>query len=48
VYLYGIGVAAVQKKYGGAKYGDPNKTRGITEKITDGLRGFFEKMTGYV
>jgi len=37
------GVAAAQKKFG---LGDPAKTRGVTEKITDKLRELFEKATG--
>jgi hypothetical protein len=41
------GIEAVQKKFGG-KLGDPSKTRGTVEKITDKLRSMFEKATGYV
>ncbi|KAI9700316.1 MAG: hypothetical protein M1836_002331 [Candelina mexicana] len=40
------GLDAVEKKYGGAKFQDPNKNRAMNEKITDKIRYFFEKMTG--
>ena len=39
------GLDAVEKKFGQGKI-DPNKSRGMNEKITDGARGMFEKMTG--
>ncbi|KAJ9666520.1 hypothetical protein H2201_003443 [Coniosporium apollinis] len=39
-------LAAAQKKFGGAKFGDPNKTKATNEKITDKARGMFEKSTG--
>ncbi|MCJ1292464.1 hypothetical protein MMC34_004015 [Xylographa carneopallida] len=37
---------AVEKKFGGAKYGDPSRNRAMNEKITDAIRNFFEKITG--
>ena len=39
-----IGLDAVEKKFGQGKI-DPVKQRGMNEKITDGLRGMFEKAT---
>ena len=36
---------AAEKKFGQGKV-DPQKERGVNEKITDGARGFFEKATG--
>lgn len=41
------GLDALEKKYGQGKI-DPQKSRGINEKITDTARETFEKMTGYV
>ena len=40
------GLDAGLKKYGGAKFQDPEKNRAMTEKITDFLRTKFEKLTG--
>ncbi|EON66994.1 hypothetical protein W97_06110 [Coniosporium apollinis CBS 100218] len=40
------GLTAVQKKYGGAKFSDPNKNKATNEKITDKARSMFEKTTG--
>ena len=40
------GLDAGLKKYGGAKFQDPEKNRATTEKITDFLRKQFEKFTG--
>ncbi|MCJ1414729.1 hypothetical protein MMC32_001056 [Xylographa parallela] len=37
---------AVEKKFGGAKFQDPNTNRAMNEKITDAIRNFFEKITG--
>ena len=37
----------MEKKFGQGKV-DPNKSRAMNEKITDGARGMFEKATGYV
>ncbi|MCJ1410046.1 hypothetical protein MMC19_004131 [Ptychographa xylographoides] len=34
-----------EKKFGQGKV-DPNKQRGMNEKVTDGARGMFEKVTG--
>ncbi|KAL6721042.1 hypothetical protein ACLMJK_000142 [Lecanora helva] len=39
------GLDAIEKKFGGGKV-DPEKQRGMNEKITDGARGMFEKATG--
>lgn len=36
---------AAEKKFGGGKV-DPTKMRDTNEKITDGVRGMFEKATG--
>ncbi|MCJ1462785.1 hypothetical protein MMC07_001388 [Pseudocyphellaria aurata] len=36
-----------QQKYGGKYFKDPKKNRAMNEKITDFLRKFFEKKTGY-
>ena len=41
------GLDAVEKKFGQGKI-DPEKQRGMNEKVTDGARGMFEKATGYV
>ena len=38
---------AAEKKFGGGKI-DPQKERGVNEKVTDQARGMFEKVTGYV
>ncbi|KAI9712877.1 MAG: hypothetical protein M1812_006746 [Candelaria pacifica] len=40
------GLDSIEKKYGGAKFQDPNKNRAMNEKITDKIRSVFEKMTG--
>ncbi|MCJ1319241.1 hypothetical protein MMC15_004576 [Xylographa vitiligo] len=37
---------AVEKKFGGAGFQDPNGHRAMNEKITDAIRNFFEKITG--
>ena len=39
------GLDALEKKFGQGKV-DPEKQRGMNEKITDGARGMFEKATG--
>ncbi|KKY15518.1 hypothetical protein UCRPC4_g06321 [Phaeomoniella chlamydospora] len=39
------GVEFAEKKFGGGKI-DPNKSRGINEKVTDAGREYFEKATG--
>ncbi len=39
------GLDFAEKKFGGGKI-DPNKERGVNEKITDGARNFLEKATG--
>lgn len=39
------GLDAAEKKFGQGKV-DPAKQRGMNEKVTDGARGMFEKMTG--
>ena len=41
------GLDAGLKKYGGAKFQDPNANRATKEKITDFCRKQFEKITGY-
>lgn len=41
------GLDAAEKKFGQGKV-DPNKERGVNEKVTDKARGMFEKATGYV
>jgi hypothetical protein len=41
------GLDALEKKFGQGKV-DPTKMRSTNEKITDGLRQGFEKLTGYV
>ena len=41
-----VGLDAVEKKFGQGKI-DPQKERGVNEKITDKARGMFEKATGY-
>ncbi|KAJ4320244.1 hypothetical protein N0V94_003508 [Neodidymelliopsis sp. IMI 364377] len=38
--------AAGAKKFGGAQGQKIANNRGMSEKITDGLRGAYEKMTG--
>ena len=40
-----VGLDAVEKKFGGGKI-NPEQSRGINEKITDGARNMFEKATG--
>lgn len=45
------GLEAVEKKFGGARFAGPDameKNRGMNEKITDTIRKFIEKVTGYV
>lgn len=39
------GLDAAEKKFGGGKI-DPVKHRALNEKITDGARKYFEKITG--
>lgn len=39
------GVDFAEKKFGQGKI-DPQKERGMNEKVTDGARGMFEKVTG--
>ncbi|KIW11230.1 hypothetical protein PV08_10530 [Exophiala spinifera] len=39
------GLDAVEKKFGQGKI-DPQKSRGMNEKITDSAREMFEKATG--
>lgn len=39
---------AVEKKFGGERFADPNKNRAMNEKITDFIRKMIEKVTGYV
>lgn len=39
------GLDAAENKFGQGKV-DPNKQRGMNEKVTDGVRGAFEKATG--
>ena len=41
------GLDAAEKKFGQGKV-DPEKQRGMNEKVTDKARGLFEKATGYV
>ena len=38
----------IEKKLGGSRFSDPNnaKNRAMNEKITDGIRKVFEKLTG--
>lgn len=38
---------AAEKKSGGQRFADPNKNRGMNEKITDFIRKMVEKVTGY-
>lgn len=38
---------AAEKKFGGQRFADPNKNRGMNEKITDFIRKMVEKVTGY-
>jgi len=40
------GLDTIEKKFGQGKV-DPEKQRGMNEKVTDGARGMFEKATGY-
>lgn len=42
-----VGLDAAEKKFGQGKV-DPQKERGVNEKVTDKARGMFEKATGYV
>lgn len=39
------GVDAVEKKFGQGKI-NPEQSRGVNEKVTDGIRGLGEKLTG--
>ena len=39
------GLDAAEKKFGQGKI-DPQKERGLNEKVTDQARGMFEKVTG--
>ncbi|KAF6219218.1 hypothetical protein HO133_005043 [Letharia lupina] len=39
------GLDAAEKKFGQGKV-DPQKERGVNEKVTDKARGMFEKATG--
>ncbi|KAL8707702.1 MAG: hypothetical protein Q9225_007718 [Loekoesia sp. 1 TL-2023] len=41
------GLDAAEKRFGGGKI-DPEKQRGMNEKITDQGREMFERSTGYV
>ena len=41
------GLDAAEKKFGQGKV-NPEQSRGINEKITDGARSMFEKATGWV
>jgi hypothetical protein len=45
--LDSTGLDAAEKRFGQGKV-DPAKMRSTNEKITDGIRGQFEKLTGYV
>ncbi|KAF2444034.1 hypothetical protein P171DRAFT_361113, partial [Karstenula rhodostoma CBS 690.94] len=40
------GLDAAEKKFGGSMGANPDKNRGVNEKITDGARNMFEKATG--
>ena len=40
------GLDAVEKKFGGQRFADPNKNRAMNEKITDFIRKMIEKVTG--
>ena len=45
------GLDAAEKKFGGARFAGPDATernRSMNEKITDTIRKFIEKVTGYV
>ena len=42
------GLDALEKRFGGQRFADPNKNRAMNEKITDFLRKMVEKVTGYV
>ena len=42
------GLDALEKKFGGARFADPNKNRSTNEKITYFVRKMVEKATGYV
>ncbi|MCJ1365936.1 hypothetical protein MMC16_005061 [Acarospora aff. strigata] len=39
------GLDAAEKKFGGGKI-NPEQSRGMNEKVTDGARGMLEKATG--
>lgn len=41
------GLDAVEKKFGQGKI-NPEQSRGVNEKVTDGIRGLGEKITGFV
>ncbi|KAM0805498.1 hypothetical protein BDR22DRAFT_884488 [Usnea florida] len=40
------GLSAIEKKFGGQRFADPDKYRAVNEKITDFLRKMIEKVTG--
>ncbi len=40
------GLDAVEKKFGGQRFADPQKNRAMNEKITDFIRKMVEKVTG--
>ena len=40
------GLDAVEKKFGGKRFADPNTNRAMNEKITDFIRKMIEKVTG--
>jgi hypothetical protein len=40
------GLTAAQKKFGGAQGEKMSKNKAMNEKITDGVRGLVEKLTG--
>lgn len=40
------GLDAVEKKFGGQRFADPQKNRGMNEKIMDYIRKTIEKVTG--
>ena len=40
------GLDALEKKFGGARFADPNRNRAMNEKITDFVRKVVEKVTG--
>lgn len=40
-----LGLDAAEKKFGQGKV-NPEQSRGMNEKVTDGARGMFEKFSG--